>query len=175
MSELTKAMIVNAVVLVAVLASDLGPTRAIGRWRLVQPLVAAAVLVPLFLARPVTSGTGLMVEIAGVVAGLLGGLAAVALIDVSRSERTGQPASRAGAGYAVFWIVVIAARSAFSYGSVHWFPGPMTTWAIANQVSQAAITDGLIFMAVAMLLVRTAGLWFRASRLPDAAVVGQRG
>jgi hypothetical protein len=32
------------------------------------------------------------------------------------------------------------------------------SWAIANQVSVAAITDGLIFMAVAMVLVRTIAL-----------------
>lgn len=147
MSELTKAMIVNGVILVAVLMSDLGPVRAIARWRLLQPLVAAAVIVPLFLARPVTSGTGLIVEIAGVVA---------------------------GAGYAIFWIVVIGARSAFSYGSVHWFAGALTAWAIANQVPQAAITDGLIVMAVVMLLVRTAGLWLRASRLADTALAGEQ-
>lgn len=175
MSELTKAMIVNVVVLAAVLITDLGPARAIGRWRLVQPLIVAAALVPLFLVRPATGGTGLMVEIAGVVAGLLGGLAAVALIRVSRGDRAGQPVSSAGAGYAIFWVVVIAARSAFSYGSVHWFPGALTAWAIANQVSPAAITDGLIFMAVVMLLVRTAGLWLRASRLPEAAMVSQQG
>ena len=44
-------------------------------------------------------------------------------------------------------------------------------WAIANQVSEAAITDGLIFMAVVMIIVRTAGLAARASRLPASAVV----
>ena len=40
------------------------------------------------------------------------------------------------------------------------------SWAIANQVSQAAITDGLIFMAIAMILVRTGSLWARAAHLP---------
>jgi hypothetical protein len=31
---------------------------------------------------------------------------------------------------------------------------------------QAAITDGLIFMAIAMILVRTASIGIRASQLP---------
>jgi hypothetical protein len=38
-------------------------------------------------------------------------------------------------------------------------------WAIANQVSEAAITDGLIFMAVTMIIIRTAALGIRARRL----------
>jgi hypothetical protein len=60
--------------------------------------------------------------------------------------------------------VVIGARAAFSYGAGHWFEGPLVSWAIANQVTVAAITDGLIFMAIAMVLVRTVGLGVRASR-----------
>jgi hypothetical protein len=130
LSELTEAMIVNGVVLATVLASDLGPARTIGRMRLLRPVIAAVVIIPLFVSRPVTHGTGLVVEIAGVVAGLLGGLAAAALMGVYRSPETGQPVSRAGAPYA-------------------------------------------IFMAVAMVLVRTIGLGVRASRLPAAELVRQ--
>ena len=62
--------------------------------------------------------------------------------------------------------IVIGARAAFSYGAGHWFQTPLVSWAIANQVTVAAITDGLIFMAIAMVLVRTVGLGVRASRLP---------
>jgi len=40
-------------------------------------------------------------------------------------RRTGKPASRAGAPYAILWIVVIGARVAFSYGSAPWFTGPL--------------------------------------------------
>jgi hypothetical protein len=60
-----------------------------------------------------------------------------------------------------------------SNGSAHWFTVPLVSWAIANQVTEAAITDGLIFMALAMVLVRTAGLGIRASRLPAPALAVQ--
>ena len=63
--------------------------------------------------------------------------------------------------------------AAFSWGAVHWLPGPLVAWAIANQVSVAAITDGLIFMAIAMVLVRTIALSYRASRLPARALTPQ--
>ena len=172
-SHLTEAMIVNGVVLATVLATDLGPARKIGPFRLWRPVIAAAVIVPLFVSRPVTHGNGLIVEIAGVIAGLLGGLAAMALMGVYRSPDTGKPVSSAGVPYAVLWTAIIGARAAFSYGAAHWFTAPLVSWAITNQVSAAAITDGLIFMALAMVLIRTAGLGIRASRLPAPALAAQ--
>jgi hypothetical protein len=174
-SELTTAMIVNGVVLATVLASDLGPARKIGPMRLLRPVIAAAVIIPLFVDRPATHGMALVVELAGVVAGILGGLAAAALMRVYRSPDTGKPVSRAGWPYAILWIVVIGGRAAFSWGSVHWFEASIVSWAIANQVSVAAITDGLILMAIAMVLVRTLALGVRASRLPTGALALQNG
>lgn len=165
-SPLTEALIINGVVLATVLVSDLGPARKIGTMRLLRPLIAAAVIIPLFISRPVTSGNGLAVEIAGTAAGILAGLAAAALMRVYRNPATGKAVSSAGWGYAAFWTVIVAARTAFSYGSAHWFTGSLVAWATANQVSPAAIVDGLIFMAVAMVLIRTAGLAARANRLP---------
>ena len=94
---------------------------------------------------------------------------------VHRSPKTGGPVSQAGVPYAIFWTIVIGARAAFSYGSAHWFTGPLVGWCVANQVSAAAIIDGLIFMAVVMVLVRTVGLGVRASRLPRQALTPQHG
>jgi hypothetical protein len=53
---------------------------------------------------------------------------------------------------------------------VHWFTAPLVSWGIAHQVSVAALADGLIFMAIAMILVRTVALGVRASRLPARAL-----
>jgi hypothetical protein len=172
-SPLTEAMIVNGVVLATVLASDLGQERKISRMRLLRPVIAAAVIIPLFIQSPVTHGNGLAVEVAGVAAGLLGGLVAAALMRVRRSQATGKAASQAGWPYAAFWIVIVGARAAFSWGAAHWFTAPLVAWCIANQVSQAAITDGLIFMAIVMVLIRTAVLSVRASRLPAPSALRQ--
>ena len=113
-------------------------------------------------------------EIAGVAAGLLCGLAANALMGVYRSPTTGKPVSRAGLPYAIFWTAIIGARAAFSYGSVHWFTAPLVSWGIAHQVSVAALTDGLIFMAIAMILVRTVALSVRASASGPGPRAAQR-
>jgi hypothetical protein len=133
--------------------------------RLLRPVVAAAVIIPLFVDRPPANGSSLAVELAGVAAGLLGGLAAAALMGVYRSSATGKPVSRAGWPYAIFWTAVTTARAAFSYGAAHWFTAQIVSWAITNHVTEASIVDGLIFMAIAMILVRTAVLAVRASRL----------
>jgi hypothetical protein len=165
-TELTQAMIVNGAVLAATLHSDLGGARKIGPVRILRPALIAAAIVPLFIDPVVTHGAGLSVELAGIAAGLVGGLAALGLMHVYRSPKTGKAVSRATWPYALLWTLVIGARAAFSYGSYHWFSAQLTHWCIAHQVTGAAITDGLIFMAVAMLLVRTIGIGLRASFLP---------
>ena len=170
MSPLTDAMIINGAVLIAVLEGDLGPHRKIGPLRILRPLVTIALVVPLFLDRPVTHGNGLLIELAGLAAGLLCGLVITTLMRVYRSPRTGKPVSAAGFPYAIVWTVVVGARAAFSYGASNWFPAQLAQWCLTHQVTGAAITDGLIFMAITMVLVRTLGLYTRATRLPAAPI-----
>jgi hypothetical protein len=169
MSTLLDAEIVNVLVLAAVLQADLGSHRTITRFRLLRPVLIAAVIIPLFLEKVTTGGGGLAVQLAGAAVGVAGGLAALALIRVYRSGTTGKPVSSAGWGYALLWTGVIGARALFSYGAEHWFNSQLGGWLAANSILPAAITDGLIFMAVAMLLTRTAGLAIRARSLPAAA------
>ena len=167
-SELAQAELINGAVLIATLHSDLGKQRKIGPMRLLRPLLIAGGIVPLFIGPIVTHGTGLAVELAGTAAGLVGGLAALGLMRVYRSPGTGKPVSAAGWPLALLWLLVIGARAAFSYGSFHWFPNQLAHWCIAHQVSANAITDGLIFMAVAMMATRTIGLAARTATLPRA-------
>jgi hypothetical protein len=165
MSPLTEAMIINGAVLIAVLEGDLGPHRKIGKLRILRPLITVAVIIPLFIDSPVTHGNGLLIELAGVAAGLLGGVLVAALMRVYRSQKTGRPVSAAGLPYAIVWVVIVGARAAFSIGATHWFPAQLDQWCLAHQVTGAAITDGLIFMALTMVLVRTASLAGRANRV----------
>jgi hypothetical protein len=169
MSVLTQAMIVNAAVLASVLATDLGSARKVGPARILRPLIVAAVIVPLFAKSPGLHGMSLLMEASGLVAGILFGLAAVALMRVYRSPQTGKPVSSAGKGYALLWTVIIAARAAFSYGCVHWWPAQLVHFGIAHQVTAEALTDSLIFMAIAMLVTRTVGIWIQAAHLPATA------
>jgi hypothetical protein len=169
MSTTAQALLINAVVLVAVLEADLGRHRKVGVVRVLRPVVVSATIVPFFFVGPATTGTGLTLEVAGTAAGLVLGLAAGRLLTVYRSPRTGRVVSRAGVAYAGLWLVVVAARSAFSIGADRWFGPQLGRWMLAHQVNAAAITDTLILMAVMMMLARTASLVIRARALPALA------
>lgn len=149
--------IVNAAVLASVLGTDLG-RRKVGRHRLLRPVLVAAVIVPMYVKHPATSGSGLVLELAAAALGLLLGLAAAGLLKVHHDPSDGVIYTRAGAGYAALWTAVIGARLLFVYGSNHWFTEQLGRWMYQNRISVDALTDALVVMAVAMLLGRTGTL-----------------
>jgi hypothetical protein len=161
-ATMQSALIVDAVLLVAVLEADLGRHRKIGPFRLLRPLGIAAGIIPLYLKAVTTHGNGLTLEVGLGAAGIVLGLVATYLMTVYRSPDTDKPVSRVGLGYAGLWTIVIGARAAFSYGSSHWFSAQLGHWTVTNHVTFDAITDALIFMAVAMLLTRTIAMAVRA-------------
>ncbi|HEX5295669.1 MAG TPA: hypothetical protein VFW50_01560 [Streptosporangiaceae bacterium] len=163
----TSVLIVTLVILTMVLVSDLG-TRTIGRLRLIRPFLAAAVVVPFFLKGVVTSGNGLLLELAGIAAGAVLGLAAAACLRVRRDRQTGAVTSHAGAAYAAIWIVVSAGRLFFDYGANHLFTAQLFSFGMAHHITMAALTDSMIFLSLAMLLTRTGALAIRARRTPAA-------
>ena len=150
--------IVNLVILAAVLEADLG-RRRVWWWRIVRPLVATAVVVPLFVKSPQGSGNGLLFELAVAAGGLLFGLIiSVGLMRVGRDETSGQLTSWAGFPYALAWALVIGARLLFSYGSNHWFAHELGRWLLVSHITTNGLTDGLILMAIVMTLTRTGRL-----------------
>jgi hypothetical protein len=159
---LLQALLINAAVLAVVLESDLGSHRKVTRFRLLRPLIASLLIVPFFIKDTAAGGTGLALEAVLTAAGLLLGLLAASQMAVYLSLQTGRPVSRAGLAYALVWAVVMAARTAFSYGSAHWFAAPLGRWMADRLVTADALTDALIFMALAMVLTRVAAIAIRS-------------
>ena len=148
-------LIVNLAVLLAVLESDLG-TRKVGAFRIARPLLMAFGIVPLFIQHPATAGPGEALELALAGLGaLLGVVASVRLMQVGHDVARGRVVSRAGVAYGLFWGVVIGARLLFTYGANHWYASALAHWMSTNGISADALTDGLVFMAIAMALART--------------------
>ena len=159
----TSVLIVTIVILTTVLISDLG-TRKVTVLRLARPFIAAGVVVPIFAKAVVTSGHGLLLEIAGALAGAAVGVIAAACMRVRRDQQTGTVTSHAGVAYAAIWVLVSGARLFFDYGSNHLFTAQLVHFGITYQISLAALSDGLIFFSLAMLLARTGALAARARR-----------
>jgi hypothetical protein len=171
----TSALILSAVILIGVLASDLG-RRAVTHSRLRRPLLIAGIAGSMYLSAFATRGDGLAVELAGAGVGAVLGLLAGSLMRVEH-DGNGQAFTRAGAGYVAIWIAAVGSRLAFIYGSEHVFSASLGSWMVAHHVTTAALTDGLVLMALAMTVARTLSLIARArlgedGRLGHAPLVG---
>ena len=152
-------VLLSAGVVAAVLINDLG-RRAVTRRRLVRPLVISAAVVAFFIGAPASSGTGLLLEVAGVAAGLAVGACAALAMRVD-SDGAGHVVTVAGVAYAATWTGLAAARLAFAWAAQNVFPATMGHWLAANQVSGSAFTDAFILFAISSVVARTASIAWR--------------
>jgi hypothetical protein len=174
----TSVLILQLAVLGVVLESDLGRKR-VGWFRVLRPVITIVLIVPFFFTSLPTSGRDLLLQGAGALAGVLLGLFSMCPWFVSvgydpawRSRwfhRNRPPreatVSRAGAGYALVWIAVTAARLGFAYGSQHLFAAPLGHFLAAHQLSGTALTNAFIFLSIGMDLFRSLLLAARARRV----------
>ncbi|HXT94295.1 MAG TPA: hypothetical protein VN714_34100 [Trebonia sp.] len=161
----------NVVILVVVLLSDYG-VRKISASRLIRPFITAIIIIPFFFKGAATSGNGLLLEVAGALAGIALGVAAAALLRVFADPATGRAMTRGGLPYALFWVVIVAARLYFTYGASHVFGRQLGEWLSTNHITVDALTAALIFFSVAMLLGRTGALGLRARSVTARQGVG---
>ena len=76
-------------------------------------------------------------------------------MKVSFDDASQRCVSTAGAAYGAFWVAIIGARLLFTYGANHWYNTQLGHWMVTNGITVDALTDALIFMAVAMAVTRT--------------------
>ncbi|MGI8415091.1 MAG: hypothetical protein ACR2P2_02565 [Nakamurella sp.] len=160
----------NLGLLVYILASNLGHRR-LSPARLVVPVVLVVIAGWVFLRGIPTRGHDLQLEVVGLVVGAMLGVLAGLLVGVRRTP-AGELLTRAGAAYAVLWIVVIGGRVAFAYGAEHWFAQTIGRFSMTHQITGAdAWTGAFVLMALAMVLVRVLVTATRARVIASAARV----
>jgi hypothetical protein len=168
----SSVLITNLLVLFAVLEADLG-RRAVSRFRILRPLLMAVALVPLFVERPATAGTGEILEVLLSGLGVLLGLfAATRLMHIGFDSTKQRITSVAGVGYGLFWAAIIGARLLFTYGADRWYTAALGHWMASNGVSVDALTDSLIFMAIAMAVTRSIRLAVGRSQVTTFPTLG---
>jgi len=170
MSQFMSALIASATILVIILMTDIG-RRRVTKMRMIRSVVAVGIIVVIFVHSFPTQGNDVSLQLAGIGAGVIGGLLAGNLMPVYRHE-SGEIYSRAGIAYAAVWIVLSAGRVVFAYGAENWFTAGLVEFSIENKISGAdTYANAFVFMSLVMVLTRTAVLLVKMRRVRQAGPV----
>ncbi|MEU6067527.1 hypothetical protein ABZ864_24355 [Streptomyces sp. NPDC047082] len=146
---------------VAILATQLGTRRPDAR-RLLLPVAIVAGVGLKYLRTMPPGNAAHLIEAAGLVVGLLFGLASIALIKIHRDPADSHLVTVAGWPYAALWTVAMVLRLGFAYGSTHWFTHALATFSIQHHIPPATYGAAFVLMVLSMITVRTAGVLIRA-------------
>ncbi|MGO4493747.1 hypothetical protein AB4Y86_16870 [Arthrobacter sp. 2YAF22_2] len=170
----TAQWLLNLGLLVFILGSNLGTRTVTGR-RLVLPLILALLAGFLLLSAAPASGNDTALAAIGACAGTALGIVAGIFMRLERRS-DGSVASRAGAAYALLWILVIGGRIGFAESAAGWASGAVRDFSISNHISGGeSWTAAFVVMALAMVGSRVLVTALRWRALPAGALPGGGG
>ena len=154
--------------LLVILATRPGTRRPDGR-RLLLPVAITAGIGARYL-RALPAGTAAHLPgLAGLAAGPLSGLAAVAPIKVRRGPGDGRLVTLAGWPHAAIWTLALVLRPGFADGSTHWFTRALASFSQANHVPPATYGTAFTGTVPAMVVIRAIGV-IRRGRAAGASI-----
>lgn len=164
MSQFLSALIASVTILTVILLTDIG-SRKVTRMRMIRSVIAVGIIVAIFVRSFPTQGNDVSLQLVGIGAGVICGLLAGSLLPVFRHE-SGDIYSKGGIAYAAVWVVLAVGRILFAYGAENWFPEDIARFSIENKISGADVyANTFVFMALAMVLTRTAVLLVKMRRV----------
>jgi hypothetical protein len=151
-----------------ILFRDLGHRRVtlIQLWR---PLLVSLAIVPFVMPGWDMAGNGLLLELAALLAGLVFGLLTFSFMKVT-VDGAGTTWTDAGVAYAVAWIVLAGARSAFIYGCQHWFTRSLGMFLVSNHISVDAFADSILLLSLVPIVVNRLAIMIRGRLMQASAV-----
>ena len=159
----TAEWILNCSLLGWVLLRNLG-TRPVTRGTYLAPLAVVAVAAGVYLRDVPGAGNDRLLELAGIGAGVVFGLAAAACTRLRR-DSSGRLLARVGAAFAAVWVIAIGGRIAFAELATHAWGPAVGRFSMEHAITGAdAWRTCFVLMAVCMV----------AGRVLSTAVVVRR-
>jgi hypothetical protein len=166
--------LLNLLVPVAVIAVDYG-RRKLSAWRIVRPFIITAAIVPFVAPGINLHGNGLLLELGGIVAGVLLGIGTALLVRLDRDDADGTVFTISGVAYVLAWTAFAAARIAFIWETSHSmsFERALGSFLVDNHIAVNAFADSVMFLGLAMMVANRGVLWSRSrsSRVRGAGAV----